>query len=95
MTAFDETTENIKYLPVFPKASNLIFNSGNIVSSNRLKKKSNISSDDEVNSSLFNMTPFKIHHFKNIYNFKLIDVFNSTLESWLGRINRSEIQVKI
>jgi hypothetical protein len=60
MTAFDETTENIKYLPVFPKASNLIFNSGNIVSSNRLKKKSNISSDDEVNLSLFNTPLLKI-----------------------------------
>ena len=41
--------ENTTYLPVFPKAHDLIFNSGNIVSSNRLKKKTNQGSDDEVN----------------------------------------------
>ncbi len=56
MTAQNEITENYKYLPVFPKASNMIFNSGNIVSSNRLKKKNNLSSEEEVIQKNFNQT---------------------------------------
>ena len=42
-------TDNSKSLPVFPKANNLLFNSGNVVSSNRLKKKTNQSPEEEVN----------------------------------------------
>lgn len=51
MTALENNQENVdncELLPVFPKAGYLIFNSGNVVSSNRLKKKSNLASDDEV-----------------------------------------------
>ena len=44
------TIEGLKYLPLFPKANSILFNSGNIVSSNRLKKKTNLSSDEEVYS---------------------------------------------
>lgn len=41
-------TDNSKSLPVFPKANSLLFNSGNVVSSNRLKKKTNQSPEEEV-----------------------------------------------
>lgn len=47
--------ENSRYLPLFPKANELFFNSGNVVSSNRLKKKTNQSSEDELNE-VFNST---------------------------------------
>ena len=40
--------DNSKYLPVFPKANSLLLNSGNVVSSNRLKKKTNQSPEEEV-----------------------------------------------
>lgn len=58
MTALEnnqENVENFELLPVFPKAGYLIFNSGNVVSSNRLKKKSNLASDDEL-IEVFNST---------------------------------------
>lgn len=34
--------------PVWPKATSLILNSGNVVSSDRLKKKTNLNPQDEV-----------------------------------------------
>ncbi len=37
-----------KLQPIFPKASHLIFNSGNVVSSDRLKKRTNLNSQEEV-----------------------------------------------
>lgn len=43
-----KATDNSKYLPLFPKANAFLFNSGNIVSSNRPRKKTNQSSNDEV-----------------------------------------------
>lgn len=50
-----KSTENSKYLPVFPKANAFIFNSGNIVSSNRPRKKTNQNSNDEL-IEVFNNT---------------------------------------
>ena len=50
-------TENLKVatdqqqqqqLPVFPKASRLLLNSGNVVSSDRLKKRTNLNPEEEV-----------------------------------------------
>lgn len=41
-------SENSKSLPVFPKANSLLFNSGNVVSSNRLKKKTNQPPEEEL-----------------------------------------------
>jgi hypothetical protein len=35
-------------LPVFPKASRLLLNSGNVVSSDRLKKRTNLNPEEEV-----------------------------------------------
>jgi len=51
----NNNVEKSKYLPLFPKANHLIFNSGNVVSSNRLKKKANLSSEDEL-LEVFNNT---------------------------------------
>lgn len=49
------TIENSRYMPVFPKANSFLFNSGNVVSSNRLKRKSNQNSEDELRE-VFNST---------------------------------------
>ncbi len=40
--------DEAKLEPVFPRASHLLFNSGNVVSSDRLKKRSNLNSQEEV-----------------------------------------------
>jgi len=61
MNAIDiNNTENLKVannatdqqqqqqLPVFPKASRLLLNSGNVVSSDRLKKRTNLNPEEEV-----------------------------------------------
>jgi len=50
-----KTTENSTYLPIFPKANSFLFNSGNIVSSNRPRKKTNQNSNDEL-IEVFNNT---------------------------------------
>lgn len=44
--------EDAKYLPIFPKATRLLFNSGNVVSSDRLKKRTNLNPEEEVNHFL-------------------------------------------
>ena len=41
---FDE----LKHSPIFPKATVLLFNSGNVASSDRLRKRTNLSPEDEV-----------------------------------------------
>ena len=38
----------LKSLPLLSKSTNLLINTGNIVSSNRIKKKSNLISNDEI-----------------------------------------------
>jgi len=43
------TTDDAKYMPVFPRASSLLLNSGNVVSSDRLKKRTNLNPEEEVN----------------------------------------------
>ena len=43
------TLDGTKYMPVFPKASRLLLNSGNVVSSDRLKKRTNLNPEEEVN----------------------------------------------
>lgn len=40
--------EDAKYLPIFPKATRLLFNSGNVVSSDRLKKRTNLNPEEEL-----------------------------------------------
>ena len=57
--------DDAKLEPVFPKASHLLFNSGNVVSSDRLKKRSNLNSQEEV-SNFFQMTSF-IYYFNIIF----------------------------
>ena len=48
-TYFDESEINkLKSIPLLSKSTNLLINSGNIVSSNRIKKKSNLISNDEI-----------------------------------------------
>lgn len=42
--------DSSKYLPIFPKATRLLLNSGNVVSSDRLKKRTNLNPEEEVNS---------------------------------------------
>ena len=42
------TIDDSKYMPVFPKASRLLLNSGNVVSSDRLKKRTNLNPEEEV-----------------------------------------------
>jgi hypothetical protein len=45
-----ETTETFKKtMPVIPKATHFFINSGNIVSSDRIKKRTNLNPQDEVN----------------------------------------------
>lgn len=42
------TTDDAKYMPVFPRASSLLLNSGNVVSSDRLKKRTNLNPEEEL-----------------------------------------------
>ena len=42
------TIDDSKYLPIFPKATKLLLNSGNVVSSDRLKKRTNLNPEEEV-----------------------------------------------
>ena len=44
----DSDITKLKLKPLLCKSTNLIINSGNIVSSNRIKKKTNLISSDEV-----------------------------------------------
>jgi hypothetical protein len=54
----DSDISKLKLKPLLCKSTNILINSGNIVSSNRIKKKTNLISSDEVyeciQSSLFN-----------------------------------------
>ncbi len=54
----DSDISKLKSKPLLCKSTNILINSGNIVSSNRIKKKTNLISSDEVyeciQSSLFN-----------------------------------------
>lgn len=68
MTAFEPTprTHDVKHTndtlmaddqksePYLPKATSLLFNSGNVVSSDRLKKRTNLNPQDELNEVLNN-----------------------------------------
>lgn len=44
----NNATDQQQQLPVFPKASRLLLNSGNVVSSDRLKKRTNLNPEEEV-----------------------------------------------
>ena len=49
-----ETIEGAQTLPLFAKANSLLFNSGNIVSTERLKRRTNSNPQDEVGDALNN-----------------------------------------
>lgn len=52
--ATDQQQQQQQQLPVFPKASRLLLNSGNVVSSDRLKKRTNLNPEEEVIYLLIN-----------------------------------------
>ena len=50
----DNQSEDLRLIPVLPKATSLLFNSGNVVSSDRLKKRANLNPQEELNEVLNN-----------------------------------------
>lgn len=78
--------------PVLAKATSLLFNSGNVVASDRLKKKTNLNPQDEVSHFIQYHLP-KSPQITLFLMFQLIDVLNNTLSSWVTTVDRGQIQV--
>ena len=49
-----EANEDFRQEPSFPRATSILFNSGNVVQSDRLKKRTNLNPQDELNEVLNN-----------------------------------------
>lgn len=56
----NEKIDESKSIPLFPKATSLLFNSGNVVSSDRLKKRTNLNPQEEVSLTYIIILDFTI-----------------------------------
>ena len=91
--------EDFRAVPSFPKATSILFNSGNVVQSDRLKKRTNLNPQEEVIKIFSLLLRCWLNFLKLIVklflNLKLNEVLNNTLFIWLNSPERAQAQVKI